>query len=1384
MTLYKDYIEVNSDFIPVFNAEVDRKEPATWKFFIPHQSLKEVLNEIIKSIERASNANCKPIWMSGAYGTGKTFASFVVKHLLEDDIKSVEEYFNSYPIIQPLYQHFRSIRESEKILVVYRSSSSNITTAERLLIEVQQSVKKALENGGCTYLGGRTAYESILRRLTDENSTFNFKAAFEKYRLDFGEYSSYEHVIADLKNENDYKLVETVARVMEREGFAYFDGVEDIKDWLEDIIKGNNLKAIVFIWDEFTDYFRQNRTVSTLQELAHVSSRMPFYLFLITHRAIEQFNLDSDARRVLQDRFKMIKFQMSEVTAYQLMANAIKIKPQAKDEWDTKAVTLWDEVERCARRLKEHSEGLKIEELINLIPLHPFSAYLLSIISKQFSSNQRTMFQFLKEDPSQQEQGIKNNFNWFIQNHSFEGWHWLTADFLWDYFFKADNEDLPDEVRTLINYYNSHCNELTGDELSVFKCALLLIAINRQLGAEKLLKPLQSNLEMIFMGTPIYQNLKNILDELCEKDLLNSVHSSANDREFVVPMMSYDKNKLDKIQRQIESQYTFEKCVESRGVIGERFQNVYKLSGALDIRFVTKTAPLQNLKIRINRFQDELEPYSIGVLFVIVKSDADLVKVDQAIKEIKSEGSRVILVNVNQPFGEREWKNWLDAKTKEAYAREMNDGSNARYYKDNAERFIDNWIKKVEVTTMTACFRGEYYQFTELSGLREYLEKISAQVYPYGPETVCKIDNLYKPFGYSKDAVLMGMGVKNYRRPYSNIVESLQNKGFWHDSNTFALYPTHPVSMMKQKVKELIETSNSVYVLDIWNELMQAPFGFAPSPVAAFLFGFLMKEYAENGGYYKDDGSNAVPLSHEGLADVIESVMKGMRNHENYSIAKMKPEHEFFCNTLQDAFKFTKEQASCPRDIKKNIRRFLTEKKYPLWSLKYYLPDQKIADVDITSKLNEVINLICDFISAEGETDELQIAEKVAEILSAWNSVKALLPQIIDVENFKKGMNHYIDNTAPNVLILAEKSGIDFNQIIDEIRNRMTEDAHWLWKEDNLQDVLESIENEYRLLNSMNEFIGYTSTSIKDALRRIKEIFENVKLPWVVIRDYAGNVKDTLELLIGFVYLDSSNINMRDLALRLDEHRDGIGNVLNNLEEIFGKYLQSISDVNVSSEQISEIYNKLPKSAINNDIERFKQVVKNLLNNLRVNHLMQRLKKLWQEISGTPSPREWSRKSGVPILWLPGITPSVFLNTFNVINNGQTQDHLQIENAIAILEQKKEHFVILHDAEKINEAFINKAAGDYAYLVRNNINADSIRSEIIKHFGEEIYDWWLKQDDISKHVQNYLAETYRQETYKEVLQKIDELSAQEAKEYLKELIRKEPLVGIKILKKK
>lgn len=100
--LYKEYLKVEPDFIPVFSASSDRLHPGRWKAFYPHASFKHILTLTVETLEKGSSFKDLPIWIVGSYGTGKTFASFVIKHILEDEPSEVEKYFR-HPEINSLW---------------------------------------------------------------------------------------------------------------------------------------------------------------------------------------------------------------------------------------------------------------------------------------------------------------------------------------------------------------------------------------------------------------------------------------------------------------------------------------------------------------------------------------------------------------------------------------------------------------------------------------------------------------------------------------------------------------------------------------------------------------------------------------------------------------------------------------------------------------------------------------------------------------------------------------------------------------------------------------------------------------------------------------------------------------------------------------------------------------------------------------------------------------------------------------------------------------------------------------------------------------------------------------------------------------------------------
>jgi hypothetical protein len=101
--------------------------------------------------------------------------------------------------------------------------------------------------------------------------------------------------------------------------------------------KKNNLKSIIFIWDEFTEYFNNNKNAITgFQTLCELSQTIPFHFIIVTHKSSGLFNEKDDSKKII-DRFikPTCEINLPENMAFKLMARAMQVKsdPIAKKDW-------------------------------------------------------------------------------------------------------------------------------------------------------------------------------------------------------------------------------------------------------------------------------------------------------------------------------------------------------------------------------------------------------------------------------------------------------------------------------------------------------------------------------------------------------------------------------------------------------------------------------------------------------------------------------------------------------------------------------------------------------------------------------------------------------------------------------------------------------------------------------------------------------------------------------------------------------------------------------------------------------------------------------------------------------------------------------------------
>ena len=1387
---YGDYLRVNKEFVPVFNVYADKENPEYWKSFYPHDTFIKILGDLVGSLEGTPAENRRPLWIYGAYGTGKSFASFTLKHIIEENEENVRSYFDKYNISESLRKRLEGVKCQGNILVVNRASSSGIIGDNRLFTAVQESVKLALKENGYTYFGGKTLYDNVLDIIKDPDNAFNFRGAFNKYKEKFTDQPDVESVIDDLEELGADKCMELLERIIEvadLSGFNFAKIADDVAMWLEDIIKTNKLYSIIFIWDEFTEYFQKNQnSTSGLQELAQASVKIPFYFLLITHKKHEQFIYDTDTRKKLEARFKMRKIEMADTTAFMLMRNAIEVEPDLSEEWDNITSNLWFKVEKTVKNtINRYSEDIKNEDLKGLLPMHPYSAFMLQDISSKINSNQRTMFQFLCGDPNATET-TKYNFRWFIAGHDVNAWAYLTCDYIWDYFFEFDNVDLDEKSKNVISHYNNFAGQCENEnEARVLKVALLLTAIQQERGRgiTNLLRPTLSNISAAFAGTPIADQIVDIMNKFVQKGVLGSM-PEGTDILYVTQSQSIDEDRYKDLENGLRSSLSFEKLISDTNYA---IAGNFALTGYALSRFEVICATHRDLKIKLAGVKN-LDLNRVPLVFMFAKNEEDSVKNYSAIQTALSEQQREIVIAdiSSQPLTELEYENFIKCKVKSSYFIKV-DLNQARLNDSQAKTVIDTWKTKINNTQIK--LYSQNIAPISLIGIGQFslrLNEINAKIYPYGLESITSNDKMFSPSGYKETVPIMGMDKMvipanfNYLHVFKN---SMAKDNIWNNAAYHTALPAHTLSKMKLAVENLIDdnftTKSSVAIIDIWNMLKEKPFGLMGCIGSAFVMGFLLKEYADCGFYKKDVISNNVPLTHDNLSDMIVGIIKGLKNADNLYIVKMTEEHELFCKYSGEIFKLPSDKQNAIDDIMKGIKAALPNTDFPLWALKFYI--QKHDDLGLAADTIPVIDLYCDFISHNKQPgrDETKIAEEIVRLFKNDVGIKDYLKNVFNGNNLKAGMDYYISDYKSELISLADRLGAG-KEYIGEIKNKLTAFSSWLWEKGDIDNRIEEVYLDYRLVDAVNKILFQPVSKLDDAANAIRNRISALKMPYEFFKGYCPELNKLFIELIN-IYKTSSfkEINKTAFLAELEDKADLFNSFYSKQQQVFNTGTNALVGADLSDEEVDYLYSQAESKAILKPLEDYEQALKQALAGYRKNKKYNELLETWKSVSNAKSPAEWSFNNKIPILCLFTYEIQEAKQVFDIINVGRAiSGDDKIEKAIAFLNTNKV-ISLLNDIGRCNEIFKGYVSGEYDLLLSD---VEEIKNLLFKRLGSNVYEWFVRKNSIDAIVKETATEKYNTTYYNEVFNKIDKLPPERAKSYLKDLIKNEPLVGIKILK--
>ena len=170
---------------------------------------------------------------------------------------------------------------------------------------IYRSVSDALRKAGCDTLEEKTLRGSMARYFGNPGQKAMLETLIElPGYAEKGAFAgkSVDQLLATLNNESTEcdALVRELFDLAKKEQISGLSmTIDDLIVWIKEVIARNNISALVMVWDEFSSYFKNNKTtLDVFQKLAELANEAPFYLVIVTHESGSLLGEDKSARIV------------------------------------------------------------------------------------------------------------------------------------------------------------------------------------------------------------------------------------------------------------------------------------------------------------------------------------------------------------------------------------------------------------------------------------------------------------------------------------------------------------------------------------------------------------------------------------------------------------------------------------------------------------------------------------------------------------------------------------------------------------------------------------------------------------------------------------------------------------------------------------------------------------------------------------------------------------------------------------------------------------------------------------------------------------------------------------------------------------------------------
>ncbi len=1388
MTFYKDYFGIRPDYVPCMTFKDLNKTPGTWLGFYPHDSFVEILRELLKSLEGGS----KTLWITGAYGTGKSYASLVLQKLFMDDEARVLNWLDlRMAQIPDSVRKVLLARRGVKMLVVYDVNSDGVDAKNQFLMRLQRGITKALEAGGYTIpLKGKL--DEVIERIRQDGPHFFEKRDEMQAQL--------SHLHAGIKTSNELErrlrdenqeagLVSDAMRVLEARRIYLDLSAEDFLAWADASLKANGLSKLVYIWDEFSAFVDRNRSeLKTLEEVAEAAQQGRFYFVPVTHTDISSYvAVGSESAKKANDRFTFKRLDLPNETALKLAADAFVKNPEKETEWMQERDVLWHNVKGVAENyMVVNNAGIDATDFKDILPLHPMAAFLLKHLSVAIGANQRSMFEFLNGD----------EFSAFIEKGGLDvsGHQFLTVDHLWRYFVERDDLGTGQPVQEARAEYARREKDLQPDERRIFKVVLLFGLIEQIQGTgHPLLSVTVENIQRSFEGDGALQGVDAILRNLEQKHcfvIVNGRCERFRDRS--------DSKEIEEKKTALDGKFGDLVLKDTEVELVKQLKGV-NYGGRYDIRAAGVKGFSASSIARRESFSDNGN--RVLVQFILARDEQEQLRIPEKAKELAQQfkDHRMLFVTLpDASFCRDNAKAWEEFTENSARLALASDSASKKVFETQVSSAKAAWHSKVMSATKLVVYKpnvnGEPFVEEASWGQlkRDWLTGYAKQTFGAYTDNLCGFYiNAFGLLSGLQSWALAGMDfdrfVANNPKSYGSqkaVVAAWQKSGITGDIAWFDANPTHPLTQLRDKCKawqdNTVGAGNTCSIRKLYIELQRPPFGLLGVPHSAFVLGFVLKTWLSGPRKLQwTDGVTSKALDSATLAEIIEAVVKDDGANAIKSeklICRLSKEEKEFIEQSSVIFGSSPLADGTVETALNAVGSRLEQisQRVPLWVLPEYIRAQAEPSAETMGK---VIDALCaaNSISSKGDTETRgNKVKEIGKILLTTPGLAEAMAKYMTSVRFDEAFQRYVDSAKPELKAAAERMGDSSHSYCKMVKNRFAATSGWLWKRGDAESVLEEVYRQTLCAERVRRLAGSSGyMSFEDALNRLRNaVLNENKVP----TEFWAKKNPALQRF--FDLLSRTSMSGEDVKNfeEILEQQDGV------IREIFFDLAQ-IRQLGAMREVFGEIwpmaiaegrelYNAFPSDSARTDEQSFKAQGRGKIEEYSRTLVSRQVAVLWSERTGSESPVEWSRKHALPAECVLAVDDAKGI-VDSVANPGEVSAE-RLQSVRDVLEKEG--------------AFVDMATAGEKFLKR----VLPTRYQKIGFSVGELSDWlcrrlgdvpgrWLTDGGLREAVEAFVKQGYDNHARKQAAEKVNMLPDAEAKALLLKMIDQIPDVGLSVL---